>query len=273
MQTMKTNKTGRIRPARRLLGDLALALAALLTADVTVIMLRRIASVVLKADYQNIFRHELILCAVLLLAALDLRFGIFTARKGKVLKGIGWALRSAILLGTAVILFFFGKVTVGGLIHTAQPAEHAIVLGMALQNGKPTEDLLSRLDTAQRFLEQNPDATLILTGGNAGEDGRTEAAVMRDLLLERGVSEERVRLEDQAKTTKENFRNTARMIDPAQPVVLISSNYHMARAVRTAKSAGFARILRLPAPSDPLSFGANIMWEVILDLNELKLGV
>ena len=96
--------------------------------------------------------------------------------------------------------------------------------------------------------------TVLAAGGrgNAGEDGRTEAAVMRDLLLAQGVSEESLRLEDQAATTKENFRNTARMIDPAQPVVLISSNYHMDRAVRTAKSAGFSRILRLPAPSDPL---------------------
>ncbi len=270
---MTENKTKTIGPARRILGDLALVLAALLTADVTVIMLRRIASVVLKETYQNIFRHELILCAVLLICALDLRFGIFTARKGRALQGIGWALRIAILLGTALILFFCGKVAVGSLINTAQPAQHAIVLGMALQNGKPTDDLLSRLDTAQAYLEQNPETTLILTGGNAGDDGRTEAVVMRDLLLARGVSEESLRLEDQAATTKENFRNTAQMIDPAAPVVLISSNYHMDRAVRTAESAGFTRVLRLPAPSDPLSFGANLMWEVILDLNELKTGV
>lgn len=270
---MTENETKTIGPARRILGDLALVLAALLTADVTVIMLRRIASVVLKETYQNIFRHELILCAVLLICALDLRFGIFTARKGRALQGIGWALRIAILLGTALILFFCGKVAVGSLINTAQPAQHAIVLGMALQNGKPTDDLLSRLDTAQAYLEQNPETTLILTGGNAGDDGRTEAAVMRDLLLARGVSEQSLRLEDQAATTKENFRNTAQMIDPAAPVVLISSNYHMDRAVRTAESAGFTRVLRLPAPSDPLSFGANLMWEVILDLNELKTGV
>ena len=266
-------QTKTVGPARRILGDLALVLAAALTADVTVIMLRRIASVVLKESYQNIFHHELILCAVLLLAALDLRFGVFTARKGRVLKALGMALRSVILLGTALILFFCGKVAVGSLIDTAQPAQHAIVLGMALQNGRPTDDLLSRVDTARRYLAQNPDTTLILTGGNAGEDGRTEADVMRDLLLARGVSEESLRLEDQASTTKENFRNTAQMLDRSAPVLLISSNYHMDRAVRTAESAGFTQVLRLPAPSDPLSFGANMMWEVILDLNELKTGV
>ena len=266
---MTKNEVKTIGPARRSLGDLALVLTALLTADVTVIMLRRIASVVLKETYQSIFRHELVLCAVLLLFALDLRFGVFTACKGKLLKGIGWALRCVILLGTAAILFFFGKVMAGSLIRTAQPTEHAIVLGMALQDGKPTKDLLYRLDTAQSWLEQNPDTLLILTGGNPGPDGRTEAAVMRDLLQERGVPEESLILEDQAKTTRDNFKHSMKLIDPAQPVVLISSNYHMDRAVQTAEAAGFTRVLRLPAPSELRSFGANIMWEVIMEMNDL----
>ena len=61
------------------------------------------------------------------------------------------------------------------------------------------------------------------------------------------------------------------MIDPAAPVVLISSNYHMDRAVRTARNAGFTKILRMPAPSSFLYFGANVMGEVILELNELTL--
>ena len=53
--------------------------------------------------------------------------------------------------------------------------------------------------------------------------------------------------------------------------VLISSDYHMDRAVRTAESAGFSDVLRLPAPSSFRNFGANILSEVILELNELTL--
>ena len=110
-----------------------------------------------------------------------------------------------------------------------------------------------------------------LTGGNADGSGRTEADVMHDILLERGVAEDRMILEDQANSTKENFRNTAKMIDPREPVVLISSDYHMDRAVRTAESAGFSDVLRLPAPSSFRNYGANILSEVILELNELTL--
>ena len=94
---------------------------------------------------------------------------------------------------------------------------------------------------------------------------------MYDILAERGVPEDRMIQEDQAETTKENFRNTAQLVDPAQPVVLISSDYHMDRAVQTAKNAGFSNIMRLPAPSSFLSYGANVMYEVVLELNELTL--
>ena len=43
----------------------------------------------------------------------------------------------------------------------------------------------------------------------------------------------------------------------------------MDRAVQTAESAGFSNVLRLPAPSSFLSYGADVISEVMLELNEL----
>lgn len=252
-----------------MIGSLLLLLAVLLTADVAFVMLRKINAVVLKADYQKVFRYQLILCGILLLFALDVRFNLFTRLKFPPIRVIGWILRGLILCATLVILFFGGKVISGAATNTAARADHAIVLGLALENGKPTEDLLARLVTAQAYLEKYPDAKLILTGGNAGASGLTEAAVMRDLLAQRGVKEDRMLLEDQAETTRENFRNTARLVDPSRPIVLISSNYHMDRAAQTAKSAGFTHILRLPAPSSLLGIGANVTCEIVLELDAL----
>ena len=266
---MKTeNHTSRIR---RIIGDILLVLAILLTADVIIVMLHKINAVVLKADYREIFHYELILCADILLFALDVRFNLFTRSKRTIVRIAGWVLRIVVVLSTLVIVFFCGKVIRGSLINTAGPAENAIVLGLALENGRPTDDLLARLDTAQAYLEEYPEVHLILTGGNADESGRTEAAVMHDILTERGVSDEQMILEDQAESTKDNFRNTAQIINPGKPVVLISSNYHMDRAVQAAESAGFSDILRLPAPSSFCNFGSNVLWEVILELNELTL--
>ena len=257
--------------ARRVIGNILIILAAAFTVYLSVVMLRRINAVVLKGTYTRIFIYELAACAVFILLALDVRFG-FTGMKSKALKALGWCLRIAVVLAAGVLLFFIGKITAGGFIRTAAPAGNAVVLGLALEDGKPTGDLLKRLDTAEGYLKENPDAVLILTGGNPDRAGRTEAAVMRDILSGRGVPEENMVLEDRAESTKENFQNTARLIDPGAPVVLISSDYHMDRAVKTAESAGFSSVLRLPAPSSPVYFGANILWEVILELNELLFG-
>ena len=114
------------------------------------------------------------------------------------------------------------------------------------------------------------DEHVLLTSSTAS--GKTEAAVMREILLERGVAEEKLALEDQAATTKENFKNAALLVDPGAPIALITSNYHMDRAVQTAKSAGLASVLRQPAPSSALYFGANVMWETVLEVNELAYG-
>lgn len=266
---MKTgNHPSRIR---QVIGDILLVLVALLTFSVAFVMPARINAVVLKSDYREIFMYELILCAILLLFALDVRFNLFTRWKPVILKIIGWALRVIIVLLSVVIIFFCGRVITGSVINNAESADHAIVLGLALENGEPAPDLLSRLDTACGYLEKNPGAKLILTGGNANESGRTEAAVMRDILTERGISEDKLILEDQAKTTKENFRNIIGMLPAGEPVVMISSDYHMDRAVRNAAEAGFTKVMRLPSPSGFFAYGANMLSEVVLNLNELTL--
>ena len=263
-------KTGnQLSSIRRIFGDILLVLVILVMVDVAFVMPARINAVVLKADYREVFIYEIVLCTILLLFALDVRFNIFTQWKPAILKAIGWILRTVIVLLSAVIIFFCGKVIAGSLINTAGQADYAIILGLALENGEPAPDLLRRLSTASKYLEKYPEARLILTGGNADESGQTEAAVMRDVLTQRGVPEDKLILEDQAQTTKENFRNIAEIISAEEPVVMISSNYHMDRAVRNAFESGFSKVTRLPAPSGFFAFGANMLSEVVLDLNDL----
>lgn len=255
--------------AGRIIGDILIILAMVFTACLSVIMLKRIHAVIQKDAYIRIFRYELIACAFFLLSALDIRFGCFTLNQSTALQIIGWCLRILVMLVTAVFLFFFGKITIGSFIHTEVPGKNAIVLGLALENGQPTRDLSFRLDTAEKYLRRSPTSAVILTGGNPDESGRTEADVMHDILKERGIAEERMILENLAETTKENFQNAAGLINPRESIVLITSNYHMDRAVQIAKRAGFSTVLRLPALSSFLLFGVNVMWEAMLELNEL----
>lgn len=254
---------------RRFTGTVLIILSIAFTIYLSVIMVNRINAVVLKDSYITIFKYELVICALFLVFSVDFRTGFLTRMRKKFFKFIGWLLRIAVILAAGFVLFLCAKTAIGGSIVTPGTADNAIVLGLALQNGQPAPDLLDRVDRAAEFSRENPDATLILTGGNPDENGMTEAAVMRGLLAERGIDPAKTVLEDQAKTTIENFRNTAQMIDPARPVVLISSDYHMDRAVRTAEDAGFTYVIRKPAPSSKTGYAANIMWEVIHEINRL----
>ena len=253
----------------RIIGDILLLLAMLLTADVLFIMPARMKAVVLKTVYRKVFLYQLFLCAVLLVFALDIRFNLFTRWRSGTLNVIGWILRTAVILAAAGILFFCGKIIAGSLVNNAGRAGYALVLGLALENGKPVPALLARLDAAKAYLEKYLEARLILTGGNADESGRTEAAVMRDILLEKGVPESRMILEDRSETTVENFRNIAAIISKDEPVVIITSDYHMDRAVRNAREEGFTHLMRLPVSSGILAFGVNMLTEIIANVHDL----
>ena len=254
----------------RFFGDFLLAAIVLFTVYLSAVMIRRIRAVVLADIYKKVLRIELCLCAALLLFALDIRFGLFTRAVPQPLRGAGRIVRAAVRACSALVLFLIGHVAVGGLISDSADEKYAIVLGMALENGEPNGDLLLRVRTAENLAKSDPKITLILTGGNPDSAGRTEAAVMRDLLTARGVPGERIVLEDRSSDTVANFRNSARFCAPNDPVVIVTSDYHMNRAVRLAKKAGFTRIRRLPAPARAVTYPANVMWEVVMEIHDFS---
>ena len=254
---------------RFVFGDILLALVILFTVWLSVVMIRRIRTVVLSGLYKRVFASELVVCAVLLAFALDVRFGLFGGARPGPLRLAGLAARIAVCAASILVLALMCRIIVGGMIRDADGERTVVVLGMALENGQPNRDLLLRVKTAGEYAKRFPDTKLILTGGNPDSSGRTEAAVMHDLLLEDSVPERQMVLEDRAVFTADNFRNSAAMADSDGPVVIVSSNYHMSRAVRLAREAGFTGVRRLPAPSQIRYYPANMMWEVMMELNDI----
>ena len=78
-----------------------------------------------------------------------------------------------------------------------------------------------------------------------------------DFLKETGLSDYRPSAVD-----RKNLR---------KPVVIITSNYHMERSVNRAEEAGFTYIICRPAPSDPVTYPANVMWEVLQEINRMTI--
>ena len=265
----KRKTSNRIGTAQRVIGDILIVLVVAFMLYLGAVMHQRIQTVVLSDFYKKILLNEQLLCLVLLVFALDIRFGLLTRLRFAPLKVLGWIVRILVIAAAVLILFLVGRVVLTGMTTGTGTSDHVIVLGMALEDGQPTQDLLYRLETAQDYGEEHPESILILTGGNPDAQGRTEAAAMREILVGNGFPEERIVLEDKAFNTLQNFVNTAELIDPDAPVMLVSSNYHMKRAVKTAESAGFTQVIRMPAPSSLVPYGANVMWEVMMEIYAL----
>ncbi len=237
-----------------------LLLAVGMTAYLTAVMRYRTRRIVERAGYMRVFRVEMALCACMVALAVDACFGLESVLR---LKLIVWAVR----FGALVVLVpsFALAALIASHLHDvpAGEAENVIVPGLALENGRPTWELKERLEAAWDYAQNHPTASIIVTGGNGGGGAFSEAAVMREVLLSKGVDEAHIRLEDRSTDTIENFENVARMVDTAAPVLVVTSGYHMLRAAGLARASGFRTVLHISARCDPLLLPANIVWETI----------
>ena len=262
----------RIGRFRAFIGNLLILLTVNAAVFITADMLYRISAVAAKDSYRTVLIYIEIICAVTVLLAIDVRTGSLTAIRALPAKILGIAVRTVLILAALAVLGICGVTAAAGLVNTAGEADTVILLGMALENGMPNSDMLRRIDTAADYAIEHPDCTVIATGGNSGEGDMTEAEIMKLMLMEKGVGPERIVTEEQAADTKENFANAAKLTDPSEPVVIVSSSYHMRRAARLAKEAGFGYVMRLPSPADPTTYCTNLLWETVMEFNHIVFG-
>ncbi|MBR1456422.1 MAG: YdcF family protein [Oscillospiraceae bacterium] len=120
---------------------------------------------------------------------------------------------------------------------------YLVVLGAAVYGDRPSLTLVRRLEGAQAYLERYPDSTAIVSGGMGPGETVTEAQAMRDWLVNQGVAQERILLEDAATSTKENLEYSYAIIrsrgdEPDGNVAIVSSAYHLYRAKLMSRQLG-----------------------------------
>ena len=120
---------------------------------------------------------------------------------------------------------------------------YLVVLGAAVYGDRPSLTLVRRLEGALDYLERYPDSVAIVSGGMGPGENVTEARAMRDWLLDHGLSEDRVLMEEQATSTRENLEYSFAIIrgrgdEPDGNVAIVSSAYHLYRAKLMARMLG-----------------------------------
>lgn len=129
--------------------------------------------------------------------------------------------------------------------------EYVVILGAKVKpGGIPSQSLKNRLDAAVDYLQKYPTVKAIVTGGQGADEDRTEASVMADYLIEHGIAEERVLLEDQSTTTYENLLFAKKLLpENTASITIISNDFHLKRATILARKLGLkADVVAAPTP-------------------------
>ena len=149
------------------------------------------------------------------------------------------AVRKIFVCVISLCLAVFLAVECGIVSHFKDDGEpdldYIIVLGAQVYKNGPSVVLQYRLDKAVEYLEENSNTICIVSGGQGFNEYTAEAYVMRDYLIEKGISEERLICEDQSQNTKQNLINSTEYIDEGATVGLITNNFHMFRALKSAE--------------------------------------
>ena len=148
------------------------------------------------------------------------------------------------MIGVFAVSFIFVESLI--IFHRTQkpsPSDVVIVLGAGLLGDKPSWILENRLDCAAEYLQSYPNAIAVVSGGKGSGETETEASVMKKYLVEKGISQERVIMEDKSATTVENFKFSKEILDEKlgannYSVSYITNKFHMYRAGLIAKKTG-----------------------------------
>lgn len=153
-------------------------------------------------------------------------------------------LLSLVLILEFYIAFTFCALLLYSLIYTCLPkrlnCDYIIVHGCGLIDGERVSPLLKgRVDKAVHIYHkcrQHPK--IVVSGGKGADEKITEAAAMKNYLVEIGFQKEDIILEEHSKTTFENLKNVRDMLDVngvKHHYIFVTNNYHVFRTSLYAK--------------------------------------
>ena len=178
-----------------------------------------------------------------------------------------------VCLGMILFLIVEGCIISGFSQKGPEHLDYLVVLGAQMKASGPSKALQYRLDEAIRYLEENPDTQVIVSGGQGADERISEAQGMYEYLVEKGIEEEKITLEDQSKNTFQNLTFSAQFLDKEKDAVgIVSNNFHVFRATRIARKAGYQKVYGIAAKGEPFLQFNNMMREFFGVMKDFLVG-
>lgn len=150
-----------------------------------------------------------------------------------------------------------------------------IVLGAGIHGETVSRVLQMRLDTAIAFIEKNPKAIIVVSGGQGQGETISEALAMERYLVKKGVPQDKIIKEDRSTSTAENFKFSKALLDQYfdgdYQTAFTTNNFHIFRAQMIAKNSGITSH-SVHAPIDRYMLPVVYIREVLALYYYLLLG-
>src|SRR5574344_662035 len=210
-----------------------------------------------------------------------------------------WAritLAAFISVGIAIavvnLAFICSPKTIDTSMNINDEPKYIIILGGGIKHDRTLGIMpQKRIEKAAAFIKQHPEMKAVVTGGKGRFAPCPEAPVLAAALSSYGIDSTRILQEDKAKDTIQNFLYSATLIaldenstrtipEPSvqvkevltQPIIIVTSNFHLRRAERLASRIGFTQVYGLSAPT-PALFVLNCYCREICSYVKLNLRI
>lgn len=200
-------------------------------------------------------------------------------------KGFYW-MPKPMIIGVEIIVFvgLFLFVVIEAFIikqsvkEPEKDADYLIVLGAKVNGTTPSHILAKRMEKAYEYLEKYPDCKVIVSGGKGPDEGISEAQAMYEGLTGRGIEDDRIIMEDQSTSTKENLDYskgilTAMGVDVTDAhIVVVTTDFHVYRAVKIAEKLGYTNVEGLASGQKWYLIPTNYVREFLAVIKDFLIG-
>ena len=138
------------------------------------------------------------------------------------------------LLSAVIISFFM----IQSVHQTPTGDVPLLVLGCRVKGTRPSLMLTERLETARKYLNAHETTVCILSGGKGGDEAISEAECMYRYLTEHGIEKDRLLLEDQSTSTRENLQFSLAIMKErnlGNTIAIVTNEFHEYRAFQIAE--------------------------------------
>ena len=108
-----------------------------------------------------------------------------------------------------------------------------VVLGCKVNGTTPSLMLTKRLEATYDYLIENEDVLVIVSGGQGEYEDISEAQCMKDYLIGKGISDDRIIMEDKSTSTYENILFSKQIMSDMElgnNITIITDGFHQLRA-------------------------------------------